>query len=416
VSLVADQPPRTAAVPASLARAPQAPEPPTLTNRRGMTLLGGFTAAHFSHHISNSLLNPLLPYIRDALTISYAQSGLLVSAFAVSLGFSNAPLGWLADRFGPRPVIVFGLILTGLISALLALSQDYTQLFLALVVMGVIAGSYHAPASTLLSRAFPATVRGTAIGLHITGGHLSFFLVPVTAAWLVSLTGTWRTPYLWLAFAPIVMGLLIWRLAPAEHQSPARGRSPFAVFGELWGVIRLVGPFISVSILFQMAYAALNAFMALYLVDARGLSKEWAAILFGVPQLVGVLGAPLAGNLSDRIGRRTVILIGMAGLGPSFLILTATPEPLLLLPLLAIGLAAALRQTSTEVLVMDSAPPERRATLLGGYYMLSQELGGFAAPALGIWASVAGVGPAFVGTCFGLAVCSGLVLLARRRL
>src|SRR5687768_10710440 len=94
--------------------------PVTLSNRRGRTLIGAFTAAHFSHHVSNSLLNPLLPFIRDAFALSYTQSGFLVSAFSLSLGLSNAPIGLLADRVGSRPVIVAGLILTGAISAALA--------------------------------------------------------------------------------------------------------------------------------------------------------------------------------------------------------------------------------------------------------------------------------------------------------
>ena len=137
-------------------KAPSAPAPTTevaatLGNRRGRTLLAGFTAAHFSHHVSNSLLNPLLPFIRDSFGLSYAQSGFLVSAFSLSLGLSNAPIGVLADRIGSRPVVVVGLILTGAISAAVAFAGAYWQLLLLLVVMGVVAGSYHAPAAALIA-------------------------------------------------------------------------------------------------------------------------------------------------------------------------------------------------------------------------------------------------------------------------
>jgi len=53
----------------------------SLRTRRGRLLLGTITAAHFAHHTSNSLLNPLLPLIRDTFALSYAQSGFAVSAF-----------------------------------------------------------------------------------------------------------------------------------------------------------------------------------------------------------------------------------------------------------------------------------------------------------------------------------------------
>jgi len=391
-----------------------ADEQVTLATRRGQVLLAGMTAAHFSHHVSNSLLNPMLPFIRDSFALSYSESGFLVTAFSLSLGMSNAPIGALADRVGPRPVIVVGLLLTGLVSAALAYAGAYWQLLLLLIAMGLIAGSYHAPAAALLTRAFPASSRGAAMGLHVTGGHLSFFITPMVAAALVSLTGTWRTPYLWLAFAPLVTGAAVWYLAPKRHERPL-GTSPLAAFREVWGFLRLVGPIIGASILFQMVYAALLAFVTLYLVDARGVPAPIAAVLFGVPQVAGVLGAPLGGTASDRLGRRAVILIGLGAIGPAFYALTLVPNALLLLPLLAIGLAGTLRQTITEVLVMDTAPPARRATILGGYYLLAQPLGGLAAPLLGSLAGGVGIDAAFTSVTLGFAICSLLVALILRR-
>ncbi len=400
---------------AATAVAPDA-EQLTLQTPRGRLILTGFTTAHFSHHVSNSLLNPLLPFIRDSFGLTYGQSGLLVSAFAVSLGFSNAPIGMLADRFGARLVVVVGLFLTGLISVAVGMAGSYWQLFALLVVMGLIHGSYHAPASALMARVYPASVRGSAIGLHITGGHLSFFIVPATAGWLVTQTGTWSTPYIWLAWAPVLAGIWIWYLAPRDHEPPKNNPDRLAVFKELGGIVRLVGPLVSASIGFQVAQAALLAFMTLYLVDVRGIEPAWAAVLFGVPQLIGLLGAPAAGLLSDKIGRRGVILIALGVMGPSFLALTLLPNELILLPLIVLGISASMRQVPTEVLVMDTAPAHRRATALGAYHMLTQQSGGLAAPALGVLASVIGIGAAFTGLCASLGLASIAVVLASRKL
>jgi MFS family permease len=379
-------------------------------------LLTGFTTAHFSHHISNSLLNPLLPFIRDSFQLTYGQSGWLVSAFAVSLGLSNAPIGYLADRFGSRLVVVLGLVLTGFASAAIAYSGNYWQLFGLLVVLGLIAGSYHAPASALMARVFPASERGTAIGLHITGGHLSFFIIPAMAGWLVTRTGTWTTPYLWLAFVPVLAAIWLWNLAPRDHEPPKGNTDRLAVFKELGVIVRTVGPLISLSILFQVVYAALVAFTTLYLVDVRSIEPAWAAVLFGVPQMIGLLGSPAAGLLSDRIGRRGVILIALGMMGPAVFSLTIVPNDLILLPLIVLGISAAMRQTPTEVLVMDTAPDHRRATALGAYHMLVQQSGGLAAPALGFLASMIGIGAAFGGTCAALGVASVMVVLASRKL
>src|SRR5688572_9098051 len=406
-----------ARAPASVA-AEVAPEEEqtTLQTRRGRVILTGFTTAHFSHHVSNSLLNPLLPFIRDAFGLTYGQSGWLVSAFAMSLGLSNAPIGMLADRFGARLVVVVGLFLTGVISIAVGMAGSYWALFALLIVMGLIHGSYHAPASALMARIYPATSRGSAIGLHITGGHLSFFIVPATAGWLVTQTGTWTTPYIWLAWAPVLAGIWIWYLAPRDHQPPQGNADRLAVFKELSGIVRTVGPLVSTSIAFQVAQAALVAFTTLYLVDVREIEPAWAAVLFGIPQLVGLLGSPAAGYLSDRIGRRAVILIALGMMGPSFLALTLVPNEIIVLPLIVLGISAAMRQTPTEVLVMDTAPAHRRATALGAYHMLVQQSGGIAAPALGLLAGLVGIGAAFSGLCAVLGAASIAVVLGSRKL
>ncbi|MEK7285293.1 MAG: MFS transporter, partial [Chloroflexota bacterium] len=172
----------------------------SIRSGRGRAVIAGFSVAHFTHHVSNSLLNPLLPLIRDTFALSYAEAGIAVSAFSLSLGISNAPMGVLADRFGARVVLVAGLVLMGVASVALALAAAYWQLLVLLVAMGVISGTYHAPAASLIARTFNERVRGAAMGLHTTGGHMSFFAAPLVAGYVAAATGTWRAPYLLFAF------------------------------------------------------------------------------------------------------------------------------------------------------------------------------------------------------------------------
>ncbi len=110
------------------------------------------------------------------------------------------------------------------------------------------------------------------------------------------------------------------------------------------------------------------------------------------------------------------VAIALAMMGPSLWGITALPTELLILPLTGVGIAAAMRLTCTEVLVMDSAPPHRRATALGAYHMLVQQSGGIAAPALGILAASIGIGPAFGGVCTALGLASVAVVAFSRKL
>jgi len=387
----------------------------SLKERRGRVLLGTITAAHFSHHVTNSLLNPLLPSIRDAFALSYAESGFAVSAFSIAAGLANAPWGILADRIGSRIVIVGGLFLMGAASVALATAGAYWQLLALLVLLGIVSGSYHGPAAALIARTFSPRVRGTAMGLHITGGHLSFFAAPAVAGVLAMSTGTWRTPYIWFAAAPIVFGALLWLVAPRVHERAAPG-DRFAAFREIGRVFKDVGPVVSLSIAFQFGIAALLAFFALYFVDVRGLSPALAAVFFGVPQLVGVVGAPLGGWLSDRLGRRRVMLGGLVLMGPAVFALTVVPNEALLVALIVFGLLWSMRSTVTETLVMDSAPAGRRATVLGAYYLVNAHVGGIGAPLFGFLAEGVGLATAFSWIGIAFVAMSAAALLIGRRL
>jgi MFS family permease len=399
-----------AVIPVALRRAS---EELSLRSRRGRVLLGTITAAHFAHHTSNSLLNPLLPLIRDAFALSYAQSGFAVSAYSLSLGLSNGPIGLLADRIGSRTVIVVGLVLTGLVSVALARAGEYAQLLILLLALGIISGTYHAPAAALIARSFSPRVRGSAMGFHITGGHLSFFAAPLLAAYLATTTGTWRTPYLWFAIVPVVLGVLLWLVASPDRQTRAAA-DLWAPFREIRTVISTIGPLVSLSVAFQVGISAMFAFLALYLVDARGISPALAATAFGFTQLLGVIGAPAGGWLSDRLGRRTPILISLGFIGPSVYLLTLVPNELLVIPLVIFGLAFSMRGTATEVLVMDTAPADRRGAVLGACYLAAQPIGGIATPIFGAIAGVTGIAAAFSGVGLLLVAMSLVAVVAGR--
>ena len=338
-----------------------------------------------------------------------------MSAFALSAGLANAPWGVLADRIGSRTVIVLGLLLMGVVSVALATAGEYWQLLAFLVLMGLVSGSYHAPAAALIARTFSPRVRGAVMGMHITGGHFSFFAAPAVAGYLVLASGTWRTPYLAFAIAPIAFGALLWLVAPRVQEQTAPG-DRFAAFREIANVFREVGPIVSLSVVFQFGLAAVLAFLALYFVDVRGISPAVAAVLFGVPQLVGIVGSPAGGWLSDHLGRRTVILGALTLLGPTIFAITVVPNEALVIVLVAFGLLWAMRSTVTETLVMDSAPAGRRATVLGAFYLVNAEIGGLGAPLFGILAQGVGLATAFAWIGVAFALLSVFVFVVGRRL
>jgi len=386
------------------------------TRTRSPALVGAFMFGHFTHHVTNTLLSPLLPLIRDSFGLSYTQSGFLVSAFSVTGGLSQAPIGALADRIGSRAVVTGGLICSAVFCFLIGLSGSYWQLLLALVGLGVVAGSYHAPANTLLSQIFPRARLGGVLGMHIVGGNFSFFVTPLLAGSLAAMTLTWRTPYLAFAIAPFLAGLALIFVLPRGPERVGAPASPGAIFRELGGVFRVIGPLVGVAVVYQMTYAAALAFLALYLVDARGFDTATAAFFVSVPYIGGLLGSPLGGALSDRLGRKPLIIASLVVMGPIFLLVTMVPTELIFPSLAVLGLVASARMPVIEGLILDRAPVERRATTLGAYYFVGQEFGGLAAPAIGALAMIVGIGQAFGTLGLGLAALSGAILIFQRKL
>ncbi len=382
-------------------------------------LLTAFSIAHFAHHVTNSLFSALVPFIRETFAMSNTQIGFAVTAYAIASGFSNAPLGVLADRLGARRVIVGGLFLIALTSIAIGLSGSYLWLLLGLVVMGIASGSYHAPASALIAETFPFARRGVALGAHTTAGHLAFFAAPLLAGAL-AVTGTWRLPYVAFAIAPVACALLLLRVAPPGVRSTER-HEWLATFGDIARVARSVGSLVTISIVGQGLISSALAFLTLYLVDARGVSPAVAAGLFGVPQLAGLVAAPLSGVLSDRFGRPAVLLTSLVVSAPAVWLLIALPIELVVIPLLLIGACLSFRATATEVLIIDNTPATRRSTVLGTYYLVNQPVGGIAAPIFGAVADAAGIGTAFSWLVIGFALLSVAALAsaatgaARRR-
>src|SRR5258705_7410599 len=143
--------------------------------------------------------------------------------------------------------------------------------------MGMASGTYHAQEWALIAEMFP-TRRGMAMGTHTTAGHLSFFAAPLVAG-ILATAGSWRTPYIAFAIAPVVCAVLLWRVAPMGTRSTGR-HGWLATRGDIAMGARRVGALVSLSIGFQVGISAAIAFLHTDLVHAPGVSPGVAAALF----------------------------------------------------------------------------------------------------------------------------------------
>lgn len=395
-------------------------------------LIPQFVVAHLSHHMATGVLIPILPLLREGFGLNYFQSGILVSAFSVAYGIGQIPMAMLADHFKPRTIILLGLAGTALTGISVSLVHEFWQMTVLFIAMGVVGGSYHAPAASFISEFIPSEKRGKALGMHIAGGTASFVLTPVMALGIASFLHSWRAAFFILALPALLTAVLLWlstRKVRAYEDDAAAGSNPSngnpdknaATFGNQrpkkpWmEIIRALGVIVGLTMLLQIVISSVNSYLPLYMVDHHHISPKWAGIVISVIAVASMFGAPLGGALSDRFGRRQVILLAFCLAGPFFLAVIKSPfGMLLLISLICYGVAMSFRMATMESLITDVVPAGRRTTVLGFYFFLGQEMAGVSTPIVGKCIDAYGLDPVFNALAFGLCAFAVIALFFRK--
>lgn len=404
-----------------------------MTTYKPGTYIALFIGAHFAHHLLTALVAPILPFIRDSFSLSYAQAGGVVSAFTLSYGIAQLPAGWLADRLGRRYLITVGISGVALAGAVAGLTTSYIGLILALVVMGIAGGGYHPSAAPLIMASVPPQRTGRALGLHLIGGSASHFATPLLGATLAVVFG-WRGAFLGISVPVFIFGLAFfltlrgrgeqrWQLSDEEPRNPAQPtQKPMPPVDQRTSRRRTlfrITVFLVLTSAVGAAIGSLTAFIPLYLVDGFGLSEGWAAAALSAFFLTGVVAAPVGGALSDRFGPVPILVVLSIAVGPLLIAVGFAPWlPVFMGFLLGLGVAAFIRMPVSEAYLSADVPEHMRSTVLGVYFFAGMEASGVITPIVGALIDSRGFIPAFVSlgaVLTAVAVVSSLMLLRIHR-
>lgn len=342
------------------------------------------TTAHFFHHQLTALVVPLLPFMRDGLELTYAQAGTLVSAFALSYGFGQLPAGWLADRIGPRYLLLAGISGVALAGALVGLTGTYGALIVFLIAMGVLGGGYHPAATPAISSAVPPEQRGRAMGIHLVGGSASHLVAPLLGVALATALG-WRGAFLTISIPVFVFGTALFLFF--RHADPApRGsaRASLASASNDTNPEVPVGLFVAITSVAGAFVASAIAFVPLYLVDEVGMTQGGAGVALALFFSAGLWAAPLGGVVADRFGTLTVFGIAVGLVAPLIFLIGIAPSALYaLIGLVLLGATMFVRMVVSESYLIGAVAPARRSTVLGIYFFAGREGSGVITPLLG---------------------------------
>ncbi|TVQ96938.1 MAG: MFS transporter [Spirochaetaceae bacterium] len=384
-----------------------------------------FISAHFFHHLLTALVVPLLPFIRDGFGLTYAQAGLVVSAFTLAYGIGQLPAGWLADRIGPKFVLTVGIAGVGLAGAAVGLSIGYGALIGFLVLMGIAGGGYHPAAAPLISAAVPAPQRGKALGLHLIGGSSSHFVSPLVGVAIAGLIG-WRGAFVAISLPVFVFGVaLFWILTHDEIRARAGTRRAPTGSADAAAEVPTRPSVITVFLVMTATVGAFTgsviAFIPLYLVDVFGASEQAAAVFLSAFYTTGLWASPLGGSISDRFGPLTVFVILAIAIGPLIMLLGGAPHWMAVaLVMLGVGVTLFVRMPVSEAYLVTAVRKKNQSTVLGIYFFAGMEGSGILTPILGHAIDVYGFRTGFAGVGAVLTViiaagCIALVVLKRTR-
>jgi predicted MFS family arabinose efflux permease len=361
------------------------------------------------------IVAPILPRIGEALHIAPALRGTLVTGFAFSLSLLALVIGPISDRVGRRPVLLLG---TGAMTAALALhplAHDYASMMAMRVLTGAAAGILTGSAISYVGDYFPYDRRGWASGWVMSGFAVGQVLGVPAGTVLADRHGFSAA---FLLFAVLMAASFLMVLLAVPQPAVARNRERLTVGSALAAYLALLRQrqVLGASLAYATMFFAVSCFviyMPTWAEQSLGMDAEAVALLFVVGGIASVAFGPRAGRLSDRLGRKPLIVlscVGTAVLFASTTLAVRVPIALHVLYFVAMVLLA-MRLSPFQALLTALVDERRRGTLMSLVVAIGQ-LGG------GLGAAIAGPLYAEVGYlgCTLLAAASilvtGLLVLA----
>jgi len=282
---------------------------------QGNFLIAGLTSGHGVFHWFLQSFFVLLPEIEETFRLSKVGVGAISTTRETVSGLVTLPGGIIADALRRHWGLILALCMGGFGVGWLVVGQApvFPMFLIGVAVVSVSASMWHLPALASLSSHF-AHRRGTALSFHGIGGSIGDAIGPIVTGFLLGYL-TWRGILSIYAVAPMLIAFLVYwafrNIGRTNLGSNDSGKTGWAGQTQvilrnpvLWG-ITLVGG------IRGMAFIALVTFLPSYFTSDLGMSDLARGAHFGLLVAVGIIATPVMGYLSDRLGRKLILVPGM---------------------------------------------------------------------------------------------------------
>ena len=370
--------------------------------------------ASFFADISTEMLYPVIPiFLTQTLKSGGSIVGLIEGVAQATQNITQGFAGSLSDRLQRRKgIALVGFAVAALSKPLIGLSSTWQGVLGARFLDRLGTGARSAPRDALVAASADERHRGKAFGLEGAGDNAGAFVGPVLAAALLAL---WGANVRWIFWAAVVPGLLAFLMVffVSERRVETTAKASFAA-----GLRRFPKPYrgyLIATALFGAGNSS-NAFLILQ-TKSFGVSLTGTILVYAAFNLVAALVSYPAGSLSDRLGRRTLVLAAFAVFFAAYLGFALARSAVVVAALFILyGVFQGVFRAAGKALASDLSPEDLRASGVG-WYGAAVGFSGLAASAIAglLWDRVGHAAVFFYGAAFAAAGSAALMALVPAR-
>lgn len=276
-------------------------EAPRRFQTNGVLLI---SLCHFIHDVYSSFLSPLLPLLIEKHSLSLTKAGFLTTVMQLP-SLLNFLIGMWADRISVRWFIILAPATTAIPMSLLGLAPGYGVLLIIVFLTGISVSLFHVPAPVIIAK-LSGDYKCRGMSYFMTGGELARTLGPIVAVGGVSLLGL-EGYYPVMIFGLLASCWLYLRFKDVPIRTHHKPKKASATWKEMRFVML---PLAGILFTRGFMHASLITFLPTYIKSQTG--DLWlGGVALALVETAGVVGVLTAGYLSDKLGRREVLLVSL---------------------------------------------------------------------------------------------------------
>src|SRR5579862_1318953 len=303
--------------------------------------------AMFGSYYAYDALSPLADVLKQQLRFTDLNIGFLQAIYSFPNIFTVLIGGVIIDRIGLRKALMIFAVLSFLGPAITASSGLLWIMAAGRLIFGMGAESLNVAVTTALARWFRGKELSFAFGLNLTASRLGTFAALNSPSWARWAYANWRDPFLIaLAFSALcVVGAVVYWIMEAwaeKNYDLGKVSTDKVVFADLFKFDVSYWLIVALCVVFYSGIFPFQTFAVKFFMEAHGTSREFGGFLSSMLTLFAMIATPLFGLLTDKIGKRALLMMaGSTLLIPVYLIMAYTRVNLYI-PMAMMGVAFSL--------------------------------------------------------------------------